>query len=67
MEEKHTNDLRNKQEPKKAARAREEIAKKLLQIIFEEYGSEGVSVDDVKLITQEMVGRMKATPMVLDS
>lgn len=67
MEGNHTDDLRNKQEPRKAERAREEIAKKLLQIIFEEYGSEGVSVDDVELITQEMVGRMKATPMVLDS
>lgn len=67
MEENHADDLRNKQEPKKAARAREEIAKELLRIIFEEYGSGGVSVDDVELITQEMVGRMKATPMVLDS
>lgn len=44
-----------------------ELAKKLLQIIFDEYGSEGVSVDDVELITQEMVGEMKATPMVLNT
>ena len=60
-------ELRNTHEPKKAAKTREEMAKKLLQIIFDEYGSEGVSVDDVELITREMVGKMKATPMVLDS
>lgn len=51
----------------KTFEAREKMAKKLLQIIFDEYGSEGVSVDDVEEITQEMIGRMKATPMVLDS
>ena len=46
---------------------KEEMAKKLLRIIFEECGSGGVSVDDVEEITQEMVAHMKATPMVLDS
>ena len=46
---------------------KQEMAKKLLRIIFEEYGTGGVSVDDVEEITQEMVGRMKATPMVLQT
>lgn len=45
---------------------KEELAKKLLQIIFEKAGSEGVSVDDVKEITQEMINRMTEIKITLD-
>lgn len=45
---------------------KEDLAKKLLQIIFREMGSEGVSVDDVKEITQEMINRMTEIKITLD-
>lgn len=44
----------------------EELSKKLLQIIFEKAGSEGVSVDDVKEITQEMIARMTEIRITLE-
>lgn len=45
---------------------KEALAKKLLQTIFEKAGSEGVSVDDVKEITQEMINRMAEIKITLD-
>lgn len=41
------------------------IAKRLLQIIFEEAGNKGVSVNDIENITQEMIRRVKGSRMVI--
>lgn len=46
---------------------KEQLAKKLLQTIFDELGSEGVSVDDVEEITQEMIDKTKSVKMTLES
>ncbi len=46
---------------------KEQLAKKLLQTIFDEFGSEGVSVDDVEAITHEMIDKAKSVKMSLES
>lgn len=46
---------------------KEQLAKKLLQTIFNEFGPEGVSVDDVEAITQEMIANAKSVKMALKS
>lgn len=44
---------------------KDKIAKRLLAIIFDESGNEGISVYDVEEITQEMISKMKETRMIL--
>ncbi len=44
---------------------KEELAKGLLQTIFSKAGSEGVSIDDVKEITQEIIARMTEIKITL--
>lgn len=45
---------------------KKQLVKKLLQTIFDEFGSEGVSVDDVEEITQEMIEKTKSVKMTLE-
>ncbi len=47
--------------------AKEQLARELLQTIFDEFGPEGVSVDDIEEITQEMINKAKCVKMLLDS
>lgn len=45
---------------------KEGLAKELLQTIFCKAGPEGVSVDDVKEITQELIARMTEIKITLE-
>lgn len=44
-----------------------QLAKELLQTIFDTFGPEGVSVDDVEEIAQEMITKAKSVKMTLES
>lgn len=46
---------------------KEQLARELLQTIFDEFGPEGVSVDDIEEITHEMRSKAKCVKMMLDS
>lgn len=46
---------------------KKQLAGELLQTIFDSFEPEGVSVDDVEEITQEMVSKVKSAKMVLNS
>lgn len=45
----------------------EKMAKRFLQIVFDEARSEGTSVDDVEEITQKMIAKVKAIKMLSDA
>lgn len=44
-----------------------QLAEELLQTIFDSFGSEGVSVDNVEEIAREMITKAKSVKMTLES